>query len=461
VPDNSVRVMDGELTRFRLFGTDGVRGVANQELTAELALELAVAAAHVLGEAGAFEGHRPLAVVGRDPRASGEFLEAAVVAGLASAGVDVLRLGMLPTPAVAYLTAELKADLGVMLSASTIRCPTTGSSSLRAAATSSPTNSRTRSRRGCSRSGSGRSAPESAECATIPKRPIATSTTSSPRCRTGSTASRWWSTVRTGRPRSQLPRHCVARVPTVIAIGCEPDGLNINEGCGSTDLDLLTAAVVANSADLGIAHDGDADRCLAVAADGSVIDGDQILAILSIAMNESGRLAQGTVVATVMSNLGFRLGMEAAGIKVVETAVGDRYVLEAMRADGYTVGGEQSGHVILLDYATTGDGILTALQLLARITQTKQSLTELAAVMHRLPQVLINVTDVDRTRAETDAALLAAVERASSDLGASGRILLRPSGTEPVVRVMVEAATRDKADAVAGELARVVRERLG
>ena len=216
-----------------------------------------------------------------------------------------------------------------------------------------------------------------------------------------------------------------------------------------------------SGADVGVAHDGDADRCLAVAADGSVIDGDQILAILSIAMNESGRLAQGTVVATVMSNLGFRLGMEAAGINVIETAVGDRYVLEAMRADGYTVGGEQSGHVILLDHATTGDGILTALQLLARMTQTKQSLIELAAVMHRLPQVLINVTDVDRTRAETDVELLAAIERASIDLGASGRILLRPSGTEPVVRVMVEAATRDQADAVAGELARVVRERLG
>ena len=453
--------MDGELTRFRLFGTDGVRGVANQELTAELALELAVAAAHVLGEAGAFEGHRPLAVVGRDPRASGEFLEAAVVAGLASAGVDVLRLGILPTPAVAYLTAELKADLGVMLSASHNPMPDNGikffargghklADELEDAIEARLLEEWQRP------IGAGvgrvRDYPEATDryvdhvVSTVPNRLDGLTVVVD--CANGAAS-------------FAAPEALRRAGATVIAIGCEPDGLNINEGCGSTDLDLLTAAVVANSADLGIAHDGDADRCLAVAADGSVIDGDQILAILSIAMNESGRLAQGTVVATVMSNLGFRLGMEAAGIKVVETAVGDRYVLEAMRADGYTVGGEQSGHVILLDYATTGDGILTALQLLARITQTKQSLTELAAVMHRLPQVLINVTDVDRTRAETDAELLAAVERASSDLGASGRILLRPSGTEPVVRVMVEAATRDKADAVAGELARVVRERLG
>jgi phosphoglucosamine mutase len=453
--------MDGELTRFRLFGTDGVRGVANQELTAELALELAAAAAHVLGEAGAFEGHRPLAVVGRDPRASGEFLEAAVVAGLASAGVDVLRLGILPTPAVAYLTADLKADLGVMLSASHNPMPDNGikffargghklADELEDAIEARLLEEWQRP------IGAGvgrvRDYPEATDryvdyvVSTAPNRLDGLKVVVD--CANGAAS-------------FAAPEALRRAGATVIAVGCEPDGLNINEGCGSTHLDLLSAAVVANGADVGVAHDGDADRCLAVAADGSVVDGDQILAILSIAMNESGRLAQGTVVATVMSNLGFRLGMEAAGIKVVETAVGDRYVLEAMRADGYTVGGEQSGHVILLDYATTGDGILTALQLLARMTQTKQSLIELAAVMHRLPQVLINVTDVDRTRADTDAELLAAIERASNDLGASGRVLLRPSGTEPVVRVMVEAATRDKADAVAGELARVVRERLG
>jgi phosphoglucosamine mutase len=445
--------MDPEQTRFRLFGTDGVRGIANQELTAELALELAVAAAHVLGEAGAFEGHRPLAVVGRDPRASGEFLEAAVVAGLASAGVDVLRLGVLPTPAVAYLTADLKADLGVMISASHNPMPDNGikffargghklADELEDAIEARLLEEWQRP----IGAGVGRvhDYPEATDryvdyvLSTVPNRLDGLKVVVD--CANGAAS-------------FAAPEALRRAGATVIAVGCEPDGLNINEACGSTHLDLLSAAVVANGADVGVAHDGDADRCLAVAADGSVIDGDQILAILSIAM--------GTVVATVMSNLGFRLGMEAAGIKVVETAVGDRYVLEAMRADGYTVGGEQSGHVILLDYATTGDGILTALQLLARISQTKRSLIELAAVMHRLPQVLINVTDVDRTRAETDIELLAAVERASSDLGASGRILLRPSGTEPVVRVMVEAATRDKADAVAGELARVVRERLG
>jgi len=450
-----------EQSRIRLFGTDGVRGVANKELTAELALELAVAAAHVLGEAGAFEGHRPLAVVGRDPRASGEFLEAAVVAGLASAGVDVLRLGVLPTPAVAFLTAELKADLGVMLSASHNPMPDNGikffargghklADELEDAIEARlleewqrPTGADV---------GRVRDYPEAIEryvdyvVATAPHRLDGLTVVVD--CANGAAS-------------VAAPLALRRAGATVIAVGCDPDGLNINDGCGSTHLDLLTATVLATVADVGVAHDGDADRCLAVGADGSVVDGDQILAILAIAMHDSQRLVNDTVVATVMSNLGFRLSMDAAGISMVETAVGDRYVLEAMRTGGHNLGGEQSGHVILLDYANTGDGILTALQLLSRMAQTKQSLVELAAVMHRLPQVLINVADVDRSRAETDTELLAAVARAQGDLGASGRVLLRPSGTEPVVRVMVEAATRAKAEAVAGELAGVVRERLG
>jgi phosphoglucosamine mutase len=450
-----------EQSRIRLFGTDGVRGVANKELTAELALELAVAAAHVLGEAGAFEGHRPLAVVGRDPRASGEFLEAAVVAGLASAGVDVLRLGVLPTPAVAFLTAELKADLGVMLSASHNPMPDNGikffargghklADELEDAIEARlleewqrPTGADV---------GRVRDYPEAIDryvdyvVATAPHRLDGLTVVVD--CANGAAS-------------VAAPLALRRAGATVIAVGCDPDGLNINDGCGSTHLDLLTATVLATGADVGVAHDGDADRCLAVGADGSVIDGDQILAILAIAMHDSQRLVNDTVVATVMSNLGFRLSMEAAGISMVETAVGDRYVLEAMRAGGHNLGGEQSGHVILLDYANTGDGILTALQLLSRVAQTKQPLVELAAVMRRLPQVLINVTDVDRSRAETDSELLAAIARAQGDLGPSGRILLRPSGTEPVVRVMVEAATRAEAEAVAGELAGVVRERLG
>jgi phosphoglucosamine mutase len=460
VSDNSERVVDAP--RARLFGTDGVRGVANKELTAELVLDLAVAAAHVLGDLGAFEGHRPLAVVGRDPRASGEFLEAAVVAGLASAGVDVLRLGVLPTPAVAYLTAELAADLGVMLSASHNPMPDNGIKFF--------------ARGGLKLADELEDAIE-ARLLEEWQRPV------------GADVGR---VHEVGDATQRYVDHVVATLPypldgltvvvdcangaayvaapealrragaTVIAIGCSPDGLNINDGCGSTHLDLLAATVLAHGADAGVAHDGDADRCLAIAADGSVIDGDQIMAILAVAMNEAGRLKHGTVVATVMSNLGFKLGMDIAGIAVVETAVGDRYVLEAMNAGGYTLGGEQSGHVIFPEHANTGDGIITALQVLGRVAQTGRPLLELAAgAMRRLPQVLVNVDGVDRSRADTDVVLLDAVARAQEGLGTAGRVLLRPSGTEPFVRVMVEATTRDEAEAVAAELAGVVRERLG
>jgi phosphoglucosamine mutase len=447
--------------RARLFGTDGVRGVANLELTAELALELAVAAAHVLGEAGAFEGHRPRAVVGRDPRASGEFLEAAVVAGLASAGVDVLRLGVLPTPAVAYLTDELVADLGVMISASHNPMPDNGikffSRGGHKLADELEDAVEARLLEEWQRPiGAGvgrvRDYPEATDnyvehvLSTLPHRLDGLSVVVD--CAHGAAYA----------AAPAVLRGAGAQVST---IGCSPDGLNINEGCGSTHLDLLCAAVVEHGADVGIAHDGDADRCLAVAADGSVIDGDQILAILAVAMHQAGRLPFDTVVATVMSNLGFKLGMRAAGINVVETAVGDRYVLEAMKAGGYSLGGEQSGHVVMLDYETTGDGVLTALHLLARMAQTGKPLHELAAIVNRLPQVLVNVSGVDKSRADTDPALLEAVAAAQRGLGETGRILLRPSGTEPLVRVMVEAATHDQAHEVAHELAGVVRVRLG
>ncbi|NYI05939.1 phosphoglucosamine mutase [Allostreptomyces psammosilenae] len=452
----------------RLFGTDGVRGVANADLTAELALGLSVSAARVLGDAGAFEGHRPRAVVGRDPRASGEFLEAAVVAGLASAGVDVLRVGVLPTPAVAFLTAELDADLGVMLSASHNPAPDNGIKFFAR--------------------GGHKLADEVEDAIERDYRGLAAEEHAGWRRPTGAGVGR----VREhGEGFDAYVDHLVGCLPNrldglrvvvdaahgaahqvspeafrragaeVITIGVEPDGLNINDGCGSTHLDLLREAVVANGADLGVAHDGDADRCLAVDATGAEVDGDQILAVLAVAMREAGTLREDTVVATVMSNLGFKLAMEASGIRVVQTAVGDRYVLEAMKRDGYALGGEQSGHVVLLDHATTGDGTLTGLMLAARMAAVKQPLAELAAVMTRLPQVLINVRDVDRTRATTDARVATAVREAEDELGASGRVLLRPSGTEPVVRVMVEAAEGDQAHAVAQRLADEVKAALG
>ncbi|MCD7443816.1 phosphoglucosamine mutase [Streptomyces lincolnensis] len=450
----------------RLFGTDGVRGVANADLTAEMALGLSVAAAHVLAEAGTFEGHRPTAVVGRDPRASGEFLEAAVVAGLASAGVDVLRVGVLPTPAVAFLTAELGADLGVMLSASHNAMPDNGIKFLSRGGhkLDDELEERIESVYEEHRTGAPWDRPTGAGVG---------------RVRDDESGVERYVTHLVGVLPNRLdglkivldeahgaasgasPEAFSRAGAEVVTIGAEPNGLNINEGCGSTHLDLLKAAVVEHGADFGIAHDGDADRCLAVDHTGAEVDGDQIMAVLALAMRDRGVLREGTVVATVMSNLGFKLALEREGLRLVQTAVGDRYVLEEMKEHGYSLGGEQSGHVIILDHATTGDGTLTGLLLAARVAESGRSLRELASVMERLPQVLINVPDVDRARVRTSAELAAAVADAERELGETGRVLLRPSGTEPLVRVMVEAADIDQARSVAGRLADAVKSALG
>ncbi|PWI43703.1 phosphoglucosamine mutase [Streptomyces sp. ICBB 8177] len=450
----------------RLFGTDGVRGVANADLTAELALGLSVAAAHVLGEAGTFEGHRPVAVVGRDPRASGEFLEAAVVAGLASAGVDVLRVGVLPTPAVAYLTGALGADLGVMLSASHNPMPDNGikffargghkladeledriEETYRGHASGEPWDRPTGAGVGRVRDYTqGFDNYVAHLVGVLPNRLDGLKVVID---------------AAHGAASRVSPEAFARAGAEVVTIGTKPDGLNINDECGSTHLDKLRAAVVEHGAHLGVAHDGDADRCLAVDASGAEVDGDQILAVLALAMREAGGLRENTVVATVMSNLGFKLAMEREGITLVQTAVGDRYVLESMKDNGYALGGEQSGHVIVLDHATTGDGTLTGLLLAARVAATGRSLAELAAVMERLPQVLVNVPDVDKSRVGSEAELRRAVEEAERELGATGRVLLRPSGTEPLVRVMVEAADIDHARSVAGRLADVVKRTLG
>lgn len=447
----------------RLFGTDGVRGLANRDLTAEIALDLAVAAAHVLGEVGAFAGHRPTAIVGRDPRASGEFLSAAMVAGLASAGVDVRDAGVIPTPAVAALVADTGADLGVVLSASHNPMPDNGIKFFAKGGHKLPDEvenaieSRMRERW---------QRPIGAEVGRVVAMPDATD--------------RYVQRLLAGLP-NRLDglkvvvdcAHGAASVasPTalrqagaeVVVIGADPDGRNINDGYGSTHLDRLRDAVVAHEADAGIAHDGDADRCLAIDHLGRDVDGDQIMAILALALRERGALREDTLVATVMSNLGLLLAMRREGIRVVQTAVGDRYVLEEMRRGGYSLGGEQSGHVVMLDQATTGDGVLTALHLLARMGATGRSLAELASVMQRLPQVLVNVNGVDKARAageSMDSGLAAAVARAQAELDGTGRVLLRPSGTEPLVRVMVEAAESEAARRIADDLAVVVKERL-
>jgi phosphoglucosamine mutase len=444
----------------RLFGTDGVRGLANVDITPELALSLSVAAAHVLGDASLAQGRRPKAVVGRDPRASGEFLSAAVVAGLASAGVDVYDAGVLPTPAVAYLTADTHADFGVMLSASHNAMPDNGIKFF---------------------AEGGHKLPDEVEDEIAARldqewtRPTGAHVGRVHQMRDGHT--RYISHLLTVLPNrldglkividgahgaaSQVsPEVFRLAGATVHEIGTEPDGLNINDGYGSTHLEHLQEAVVARGADLGIAHDGDADRCLAVDADGVEVDGDQIMAILALAMKDRGTLAKDTLVTTVMSNLGLLQAMEREGVSVVQTGVGDRYVLEEMRRSELSLGGEQSGHVIFLDHGTTGDGVLTGLMLAARVADTRRSLAELAGVMTRLPQVLVNVKGVGKSRVETDEELQMAVKAEEAALAGSGRVLLRKSGTEPVVRVMVEAVEQEQAQAVADRLVEVVRARL-
>ncbi|MEU2654606.1 phosphoglucosamine mutase [Streptomyces sp. NPDC007325] len=450
----------------RLFGTDGVRGVANADLTAELALGLSVAAAHVLAEAGTFEGHRPTAVVGRDPRASGEFLEAAVVAGLASAGVDVLRVGVLPTPAVAHLTGVLGADLGVMLSASHNAMPDNGIKFFARGGhkLADDLEDRIEAVYEEHRTGAPWDRPTGAGVGRVRDYDEGFETYVSHLLSVLPNRLDGLKIVLDeahGAAARVSPEAFTRAGAQVVTIGAAPDGLNINDGCGSTHLELLKAAVVEHGADLGIAHDGDADRCLAVDHTGEEVDGDQILAVLSLAMREAGTLRGETVVATVMSNLGFKLAMEREGLTLVQTAVGDRYVLESMKEHGYALGGEQSGHVIVLDHATTGDGTLTGLMLAARVCATGKSLAELAAVMERLPQILINVKDVDKSRVTTSGELAAAVADAERELGTTGRVLLRPSGTEPLVRVMVEAADIEQARSVAQRLADVVKSALG
>jgi phosphoglucosamine mutase len=439
-----------------LFGTDGVRGLANQDITAELALDLSVSAAHILSEVGS----RRTAVVGRDPRASGEFLQAAVSAGLASAGVDVVDVGVLPTPAVAFLTKVRHADLGVMLSASHNAMPDNGIKFFNADGNKladeieSQIEARLREQWQRPLGGSvGRISVDEAAVGEFVGHLLTTITTPLDGLRVVVDGAN-------GAASYVGPLAYREAGADVIEIHCRPDGYNINEKCGSTHMEDLRTAVLEHGADLGIAHDGDADRCLAVDARGNLVDGDQIMAIIALSMRDQARLAHGTVVATVMANLGFKHAMQAHSINVVETAVGDRYVLEAMLANGYVLGGEQSGHIVMTEHATTGDGILTALQVMARMATTGRSLEELAGVMHRLPQVLINVSGVDKNALDTDPAVAAAVSQARHRLGESGRVLLRKSGTEPLVRVMVEAEDEPTAAAVARGLADVVKQTL-
>jgi phosphoglucosamine mutase len=443
----------------RLFGTDGVRGRANADLTPELALAVAVAAAHTLAESD--RSHPPLAVVGRDTRASGEMLEAAVVAGLTSAGANVVRVGVLPTPGVAYLVGEAKADLGVMLSASHNPMPDNGIKLFAAGGHKLPDDIELRIEQAVAANATTAWArPTGAAIGRV--HDLLDGAEAYIQHLTGTIGHRLDGITvvvdcANGAAAEVAPVAYQEAGAEVVAIHAEPDGLNINADCGSNHLDALRAAVVEHGADLGIAHDGDADRCVAVTATGEEVDGDQVLAILALAMREAGTLTEDTVVATVMSNLGLRLAMSAEGIRLLETKVGDRYVLEELRASGLALGGEQSGHIVMPAHATTGDGILTGLHLMARMAATGRSLAELASVLTKLPQVLINVPVGDRAAGASAPQVLAAVARAEGELGRTGRVLLRPSGTEPLVRVMVEAATEQTAREVAERIAAEVR----
>jgi phosphoglucosamine mutase len=458
--------------RSRLFGTDGVRGVAGDELTVSLALNLSVAAAAVLGrvEAGhgeAGHGARPVAVVGRDPRASGEFLEAAVVAGLASAGVDVLRLGVIPTPGVAYLTGALNASFGVVISASHnpaadngikffgpggVKLPDATEDAIEARTVEAQAQTQAAAQvqptHGFGRVSDARAVHElylDHLLATLPEQPPPLA------------GLRIVADCAHGAAYLIAPQALRRAGAEVITIGDEPDGLNINEGCGSTALGALSAAVLEHGADAGIAYDGDADRCLAVDADGQSLDGDQIMTLLATGLKEAGRLVGDAVVVTVMSNQGFHVAMRDAGIAVIETPVGDKHVSAAMRDGGYVLGGEQSGHIIMLEHGATGDGVLTSLQLLAAVNRHGVPLAAAAKMMPKYPQVLVNVPgDASRLGPRTDAA----VRRAEAELGGDGRVLVRPSGTEPKIRLMVQARDAALAERVVGQLAEEIRQAL-
>lgn len=443
----------------RLFGTDGVRGLANRDITAELALDLGVAAARALGQRQGNTLAR--AVVGRDTRVSGEFLSAAISAGLASVGVDVADVGVLPTPAIAYLTQATDVDLGVVLSASHnpmqdngIKFIAKGGYKLDDAVEDEIE----------AMIGTPWERPVGEDVGQIRKEEVTADRSYIDHLvrAVGAdlTGLRIAVDCANGAASNVGPIALREAGADVVVINASPDGTNINANCGSTHPEQLQAVTVASGAHMGVAYDGDADRCLAVDATGALVDGDQIMGALAIDMNERGVLTNNTLVVTVMSNLGLLLAMRDAGIATVQTGVGDRYVLEAMLAGGHVLGGEQSGHIIDTRHATTGDGILTSLLLAARLARTGKPLQEIASVVQRLPQTLINVRGVDKARAGTDERVLAAVAAAEARLGDTGRVLLRSSGTEPLVRVMVEAASQTDADAVAGELADVVRAAL-
>jgi phosphoglucosamine mutase len=445
------------LSNQRLFGTDGVRGIANAELTPELAFRLGEAAGRFLAD-----GAVGRVVVGRDTRRSGDMLEAALVAGICASGSDALLAGIVPTPAVAFLLRDLKADGGVVISASHnpseyngikffsrdgFKLPDATEDEIEAFVVAE-----TRPLRP-----TGERVGVSLRIADALERYIAHAAATVPGRLDGLTVALDCGHGAAGNTSAQALRSLGAQV---VAINCEWTGTDINAGCGSTDLRPLRELVVSSGADVGIAHDGDADRVLAVDETGHGVDGDQIMAICAAAMKREGRLASDTVVGTVMTNLGFTVAMEGLGIRVLKTQVGDRYVLDAMRSTGAVLGGEQSGHIIFLEHTTTGDGLITALQLLRVMRDSGRPLSELIGVMRRYPQVMVNVRVAAMGRLASNTAIAKAVGLEEGLLGSKGRVLVRESGTEPLVRVMAEAESEDAARGAVDRLVEVVRTEL-
>ena len=437
-----------------LFGTDGVRGVAGVDLTAELAFNLSTAAASVLADLGEFAGHRPTAIVGQDSRASGQYLEEAICRGLSSAGIDVYRVGILPTPAISFLVKDRGADLGVMISASHNPASDNGIKFF-------------------DRSGSKLADQIEAKIESVLGKTVVSTNGAGKVIEDLDAKESYIKNLlksldgnlsglkvvvdcANGAASFVAPDVLKRAGAEVIAISASPNGLNINDNCGSTHLENLIEAVKSQGADIGIAHDGDADRVLAIDEKGSVIDGDFILGILAQDM----QLPTKTVVGTVMTNLGLIKALEEKGIKFIATAVGDRYVLEEMLAGGHLLGGEQSGHIIMSKYANTGDGLLTALQLISKLKKSGKSASELASFMKRYPQVLINVSGVAKEKLASNQIIAKAVSDTQQRLEDKGRVLLRASGTEALIRVMIEAQDLSLAQELASELATLVKSEL-
>ncbi len=442
----------------RLFGTDGVRGVANAELTPELTFNLGEAAGHFLGERG-----RGRIVVGRDTRRSGEMLEAALVAGICSGGADAVVCGIVPTPAVAFLTRELEADGGVMISASHNPAEYNGIKFFNRDGLKLPDEVEDEiedfvgAKRDWERPvGAGVGALERPADAVdrYVSHAVGTVAGDLAGMRIAVDCGHGASAVSTPEAFRRLGAE-------VVAVNCDWDGMDINRGSGSTHLDEIVGVMRAGGFDLGLAHDGDADRLIAVDETGEAADGDVIMAICAKHMKETGALAHDMLVTTVMSNMGLDVAMRDLGVAVVKTRVGDRYVLDQMLTSDSVLGGEQSGHIIFLRHNTTGDGLVTAVQLASIVRESGKPLSELRRIMRRYPQVLVNVHVGDRTHLGTSQAVLDAVAEAERELGDEGRVLVRPSGTEPLVRVMVEASDDSTAAAVAERLVGVVRAELG